>query len=133
MANDVMQVPDQAVYLGTPMGGDFVVLERHNLQIEGGRTLPAFRMQIFGATSSGGPYGSERTGHLVFDGYGLYVPPETETGTASPGTAEPPPISEFLSEAWVNNAVVHWRTQPFSVDPEGKSIALIVPLHFPQP
>lgn len=124
MANDIVQVPEQATYLGTPMGGDFVLLERQDIQTDGGRRLPAFRMQIFGATSTGAPYGSERAGVLVFDGYGLYVPAGGEAAQA-----EPPPVTEILAQAWVNNATVYWRTQPFEVDPDGSSVALIVPLH----
>lgn len=130
MANESVQVPDQAVYLGTPMGGDFVVLERQMLRMDGGRELPAFRLQIFGATSSGAPYGAERSGVEVFDGYGLYVPPEAGPASA---LAEPPAVSVILASGWVNNGIVHWRTLPFEADPEGKSIAMIVPLHSPAP
>lgn len=59
----------------------------------------------------------------TFDGYGLYVPPSTDS------TALPPDISEILAQGWVNNNILYWRTQPFEADPDGHSIAMVIPLH----
>lgn len=123
LAGDRVQVPDDATYLGNTMGGDFVVLERKDLRVQAGRLLPAFRIQIYAATSTGAPYGTERGGRLTFDGYGLYVPPSTDP------TAMPPDISEILAQGWVNNNILYWRTQPYEIDPEGNAIAMVIPLH----
>jgi hypothetical protein len=123
VASDRVQVPDNATYLGNQMGGNFVVLERHDIRADNGRLLPAFRIQIYAAMSTGAPYGTERRGMTTFDGYGLYVPPSTDP------TAAPPDIPEILAQGWVNNNILYWRTQPFEVDPDGHSIAMMIPLH----
>ena len=73
VASNIVQVPDNATYLGNQMGGSFVVLERHDIRTDAGGMLPAFRIQIYRASSTGAPYGTERGGRLTFDGYGLYV------------------------------------------------------------
>lgn len=123
VASNIVQVPENATYLGNQMGGSFVVLERHDIRTDAGGMLPAFRIQIYRASSTGAPYGTERGGRLTFDGYGLYVPPSTDP------TALPPDISEILAQGWVNNNILYWRTQPFEVDPDGHSIAMVIPLH----
>ena len=123
VASNIVQVPDNATYLGNQMGGSFVVLERHDIRTDAGGMLPAFRIQIYRAMSTGAPYGTERGGRLTFDGYGLYVPPSTDP------TAAPPDIPEILARGWVNNNILYWRTQPFEVDPDGHSIAMVIPLH----
>ncbi len=123
VASDRVQVPDNATYLGNQMGGDFVALERHDIRTDAGGMLPAFRIQIFAAMSTGAPYGTERRGMTAFDGYGLYVPPSTDPA------AMPPDIPEILAQGLVNNNILYWRTQPFEVDPDGHSIAMVIPLH----
>ena len=123
VASNIVQVPDNVTYLGNQMGGNFVVLERHDIRTDAGGLLPAFRIQIYRAMSTGASYGTERDGLLTFDGYGLYVPPSTDP------TATPPDIPEILAQGWVNNNILYWRTQPFEVDPDGHSIAMVIPLH----
>jgi hypothetical protein len=76
VADNIVQVPDNVTYLGNQMGGNFVVLERHDIRADNGRLLPAFRIQLYRTTSTGAPYGTEREGLLTFDGYGLYVRPQ---------------------------------------------------------
>lgn len=129
-------VPAEATYLGTPEGGDFVVLRRRDLQIDD-RVLPAFEMHLYGAVSSGGPYGAEKSGYPDFSGLGLYVPPDILIGQARE-IYEPPSLDYVFGttdgepNAWVDGGMVHIRLRSMADDPGGLYIASIMPVRLPE-
>lgn len=92
------RVPDEAVYLGTDMGGEFVILRRQDIRLETGKVLPAFRLEIYRAWSNGEDYGIERIGRLLYSGAGLYVPPQALIDDIGDAAYEPPSIDFILGE-----------------------------------
>ncbi|HHL2459776.1 TPA: hypothetical protein ACQ30S_004110 [Yersinia enterocolitica] len=130
-----MIVPDDAVYLGTDMGGEFVTLKRQDIQLENGKTLPAFYISIYRAGSDGKAYGIDRIGSLVYSGLGLYVPPKVMIGDLNREIYEPPSISyifgkqEGENNAGVNSDILWISLKPRSEDSQGKYVGMIMPLN----
>ena len=128
MALDWGPVPEDATYLGTPMGGEFVRLTRQDILLDGNLTLPAYHMEIYAAGSKGAAYGEERYGALLFSGFGLYVPP-AQTHAPFSESYEVPTVQFVLENGWVNSDVLHVRMKPKAQDPDDRYIGLILPLN----
>ncbi len=128
------RIPDEAVYLGTDMGGEFVVLRRQDIRMDTGRVLPAFHLEIYRAWSGGDDYGVKRIGRLIYSGPGLYVPPQALIDEIGDAAHEPPSIEHILYNdgnifnSWVNSDIFWIATKPYSEDPDRKYIGKIVPL-----
>jgi hypothetical protein len=129
------RVPDEAVYLGTDMGGEFVVLRRQDVRLETGKVMPAFHLEIYRAWSGGDAYGVNRIGRLIYSGLGLYVPPQSLVDEIGKEAFEPPSIDHIFSNdgdifnGWVNSDIFWVRAKPYSQDPEAKFIGKIIPLN----
>ena len=128
MALDTMIVPENAVYLGTDMGGDFVVLKRQDIRVDGDKVLPAFNLSIYWAASNGKAYGEERIGGLTFSGIGLYVPPESLYETSEYERYDPPSIDFIIKNGWVNSDILYFQLKSHPVNPYGEHTAMIMPI-----
>jgi hypothetical protein len=94
----LVRIPDEAVYLGTDMGGEFVVLRRQDIQLDTGRILPAFHIEMYWAGAKGKPYGIDRIGGHIYTGLGLYVPPQALVDEIGEAAFEPPHIDFIFGE-----------------------------------
>lgn len=119
-------IPDEAVYLGTEMGGAFVVLRRQDVRTGDGRILPAFYMELYWAGSNGKAYGVDRVGGHIFSGMGLYVPSERVYETTNDYT--PPSVDFILKNGWVNSDTLYFQPEPHPDDPYGEFTAMIMPV-----
>lgn len=130
-----LPVPPEFVYLGTPQGGAFVTLSRIDLTDPAGRVVPAYRLHIMAAHSTGRPYGQERIGRDVFRGIALYLPPEDDRPW--PERYVPPDPDEVLGRrarldgsslrAWVNYGAL-WVAFPHRPgEPQNRWLATILP------
>lgn len=130
-----LAIPDDAVYLGTDMGGEFVVLERQDIRLENGKLLPAFHIEIYAAYSRGKPYGVDRIGALLYSAPGIFVPSEFAIRMQPFEAYEPPSIDYILgrqegeNNAGVNSDILWIRLKPRSEDPHGKYVGMIMPLN----
>lgn len=124
---EVGPVPDEAVYLGTDMGGAFVIIERKDIALEDGKMLPAFHIEMYWAASTGKPYGVERIGGHIFTGLGLYIPAENSR-IGSPGPYEPPEVDVILRNGWVNSEVIYFQPERHLDDLYGRYTAMILPI-----
>lgn len=124
------KIPERAVYLGSKMGGYFVTLERQDISLEDGRTMPAFSMELYHAWANRRDYGAERVGELAFKGQAIYVPSAKMLEDAGGTKIDPPNIAHILVNdgRWVDGGTLHIRMKPPADDPDGNYIAQIVPM-----
>lgn len=126
-AQDRVTIPDEAVYLGTEMGGEFVVLRRQDIRTSDGKILPAFYIELYRASSKGKAYGVDRIGRHIFSGMGLYVPPERVYETTDDYT--PPSVDFILKNGWVNSDTLYFQPEPHPGDTYGEFTAMIIPVN----
>lgn len=127
---DSAVIPDDAVYLGTDMGGYFVMLRREDITLAGGKTVPAFDIEMYHAWANNRNYGEERVGDLAYQGPALWVPSEKMLEEAKGASIAPPSVEQILINdgRWVNFNVLYVRMKPAHDDPENDYVARIVPM-----
>ncbi|WP_179379170.1 hypothetical protein [Jannaschia marina] len=128
-------VPDHAHYFGNEYGGEFVILERNDIEVDG-EILPAFNMALYGAyfddEAGTEGYGIARFGSPQTSGLALWIPPLSERAATSP--YGPPSIDYIYGRtdgrpnAWSNSGYLHVRLKPAAEDPSNRHVGYIVPV-----